>query len=380
MTTYQYQKLTESDAIRLILLQPSTDLDSPLDCTLLNTSLTRCHINFSDKYTALSYVWGDPARSRLIKVNNEAMYITASLDSALRHLRDRHRPRLIWADAICIDQDDPEERNQQVNQMGWVYRQANHTFIYLGEGTPETTLFLETLHSKSTVDWKPPHLRRGSIERVRDVFGSEVEVAARAWIVGRPWFKRVWILQELVLSQDPWIQCGTSATRWACFYSHVFNISPKRLLKPEERIVHSMGRLHFQHRSLEWAKNETAEYETAENETPRFAERLYDLLKSRKGFGVADPRDMLFANIGLVGHATEHENKLLHLIMVDYQKNEAKVYSDLARYLLKSLDFRIFALLDPNEKRCESEAPSWAPDWVSGPPSQYSRFSDELKY
>jgi hypothetical protein len=221
------------------------------------------------------------------------------------------------------------------------------------------------------VDWKTPHLRRGSIERVRDVLGSEVEVAARAWIVGRPWFKRVWILQELVLSQDPWIQCGTSATRWTCLYSHVSDISLKRLLKPEERIVNSMGRLHRQYRSPELAKNET----------PRFAERLYDLLKSRKGFGVTDPRDMLFANLGLVGPANEREKKLLHLIMVDYQKNEAKVYSDLARYFLESFDdFRIFALLDPNEKRCESEAPSWAPDWVCGPPSQYSRLSDELKY
>jgi hypothetical protein len=371
MTTYQYQKLTESDAIRLIQLQPSIDPDSPLDCTLLYTSLTRCHNNLIDKYTALSYVWGDPARSRLIKVNNDPMYITASLESALRHLRGRHRPRLVWADAICIDQDDPEERNQQVNQMGWVYRQANHTVIYLGEGTPETSLFLEALQSKSPVDWKPPHFRRGSIERVRDVLGSEVEVAARAWIVGRPWFKRVWILQELVLSKDPWIQCGTSATRWACLYSHVFDISLKRLLKPEERIVHSMGRLHLEHRSLEWA----------ENETLRFANRLYYLLKSRKGFGVTDPRDMLFANLGLVGHAIEHESKLSHLIMVDYQKNEAEVYSDLARYFIESFDdFRIFALLDPNEKRCGSEAPSWAPDWVSEPPSQYSRLSDELNY
>jgi hypothetical protein len=86
---------------------------------------------------------------------------------------------------------------------------------------------------------------------------------------------------------------------------------------------------------------------------------------------------MLFANLGLVSHAPEYEDDL----MVDYQKNEAKVYSDLARYFLKNLnDFRIFALLDPIEKRCESETPSWAPDWVSGPPSQYSRLSDELKY
>jgi hypothetical protein len=55
-----------------------------------------------DKYIALSYVWGDPALSRLIRVDGETMYITAPLDSALRHLRDTDRTRLVWADAICL--------------------------------------------------------------------------------------------------------------------------------------------------------------------------------------------------------------------------------------------------------------------------------------
>lgn len=90
---------------------------------------------------------------------------------------------------------------------------------------------------------------------------------------------------------------------------------------------------------------------------------------------------MLFANLGLVAHAVEHEDKLLYLIKVKYQKNRATVYSDLVRYFLETLnDFPIFALLDSNEKRCESRAPSWVPDWVVRPPSQYSRLSDELKY
>ncbi|KAE9370877.1 HET-domain-containing protein [Stipitochalara longipes BDJ] len=368
MTTYQYQKLTEPDAIRLISLQPSGDLDSPLHCTLLHTTLAKCHNNLLDKYTALSYVWGDPARSQLVRVDNEVMYLTESLNSALRHLRDAHKNRLIWADAICINQDDIDERNQQVKQMGLVYRQANHTVIYLGKGTPETKLFLNVLQSKDTVDYFASLSSSISIARQR--LNAEVEEAAREWILSRPWFKRVWILQELVLSQDPWIQCGTSFARWSSLYSHISEIAKQRSLKPEEEIVEHMGNLHLQNR-----------LDGGVEDLPPFASRLYNILKSRKGFGVTDPRDMLFANLGLIGHAVEDEDKLSNLILVNYQKNEGQVYGDLARYFLENLGFSsIFSLLDLNEKRKESQAPSWTPDWTTRPPSEFSRLSDVLAY
>jgi hypothetical protein len=96
---------------------------------------------------------------------------------------------LLWADAICINQDDIDERNQQVKQMGLVYQQANHTMIYLGEGTSETRAFLERLQSKSTID----HFASLSINvnLAGDTLDVEVEEGARAWILSRPWFKRV---------------------------------------------------------------------------------------------------------------------------------------------------------------------------------------------
>jgi hypothetical protein len=301
-----------------------------------------------------------------------------SLHSALRHLRDTHTPRFVWADAICINQDDIEERNQQVKQMDWVYRQANHTVIYLGDGTPETSRFLETLHSKSPVDWKPPSLGSGSVEHARDLMDPEVEALAREWILARPWFKRVWILQELVFSQDPWIQCGTSVARWSSFDTHISEIATKRPLKPEEKIAQTMGKLHLEHR------NPPSHIDIWEDDDgTTFAERLYDLIKSRKGFGVTDPRDILFAHLRLVRppHPAESENGDFNSIMVDYQKNETEVYRDLAHYLIKNFeDFRTFGLLDSNEKRSESQAPSWAPDWVSRPPSRFSRLSDVLGY
>jgi hypothetical protein len=379
MITYQYQKLTEPDAIRLILLQPSADLDSPLHCSLLSTSLTRCHNNLIDKYTALSYVWGDPARSRLITVNNEAMFITTSLDPALRHLRDAHRTRLVWADAICINQNDPEERNQQVKQMGWVYRQANHTIIYLGEGTPETSLFLGTLQSKSPVDWTPPSSKAGTNELVQDV-SAEVEIAARKWILAQPWFNRVWILQELVLSQDPWVQCGKSVARWSCFNRHISEIATQRLLKSKEEVALNMGELRIEHRRSACQLDDDRGGD--DDDLGIFAEKLYNLLKSRKGFGLMDPRDMLFANLGLISPGADDvqlSDAHLKLLALDYRKNEIEVYTDLARFFLESLgDFRIFALLGSNEKRRESQAPSWAPDWVAGRPPQFSRLSEEL--
>jgi hypothetical protein len=92
---YEYQKLTEPDAIRLIILEPSTDLGSPLQCALHSTSSSRCKRDLIDKYTALSYVWGDPGWTSLITVDGNAFNITASLDSVLRHLRDHTRKRHI---------------------------------------------------------------------------------------------------------------------------------------------------------------------------------------------------------------------------------------------------------------------------------------------
>jgi hypothetical protein len=374
-----------------------------------------------DKYIALSYVWGDPALSRLIRVDGEAMYITASLDSALRHLRDTNRTRLVWADAICINQGDVEERNQQVRQMAWVYRQADHTIIYLGDGTPETSLFLKAFRPESPVEWKNSSLDpaldhyfsdcssdQGTLQKAKWQLGSKcpssystlkpsiasriltptgavdiqngqnamdskVEVAAREWILAQPWFKRVWILQELVLSRDPWIQCGTSVARWSSLDNHISDIAKERSLKPEEKIVQDMGKVRLERRRWETSKDIYR--------FPPFAESLYNLLKSRKGFGVTDPRDMLFANLGVIG---QRQGPLQHtvdleLVTVDYQKTEVEVYFDLARFFLNStVGFGLFSLLDSSEQCKEKQLPSWVPDWVSSPNPKFSRVSDCL--
>lgn len=101
---YQYAKITEQGVIRLAVLQPSTNLDAGLDCCLVQKSLADCDHDLAEHYVALSYVWGDPTDTRKVGIEGKTITITASLDLALRHIRDKHRTMFVWADGICINQ------------------------------------------------------------------------------------------------------------------------------------------------------------------------------------------------------------------------------------------------------------------------------------
>ncbi len=195
VVSYEYQPLVESDAIRLLELQPSRDLDAQVECSLISTTLSACDEDLVQHYTALSYVWGDANVEKKILVEGNAFSITTNLDTALRNMRDAKRKRFVWADAICINQSDVTEKNQQVTQMGKIYQDARHTIIFLGESTPDSHLVMEALRGKRSLDEYSASLPWASV-------------------FSRPWFTRVWVFQELVLSRDPWVQCGRISVRW----------------------------------------------------------------------------------------------------------------------------------------------------------------------
>ncbi|RTE78457.1 hypothetical protein BHE90_007050 [Fusarium euwallaceae] len=87
-------------------------------------------------YSALSYVWGDPAITKSILVNGKRVHVTTNLASALehapKHLEDANVAPRLWADAICINQDDPNEKNHQVPFMKNIYSQAEIVICWLG--------------------------------------------------------------------------------------------------------------------------------------------------------------------------------------------------------------------------------------------------------
>lgn len=108
--TYRYQSLPEYDTIRLLKLQPSINIDTEPERTLISTTLRACDKDLVEHYTALSYVWGSASNKKTILLEGRPLANTTNLDSALRHIRDPKRSRLIWADAVCINQSDIDEK------------------------------------------------------------------------------------------------------------------------------------------------------------------------------------------------------------------------------------------------------------------------------
>lgn len=151
MEKYTYQPLKYPDSIRLVVLQPAADLEATVECFLTLTTLSECEDDVVEIYSALSYVWGDAADTRLISVEGRPFEVTANLESALRHMRDPKRRRRLWADAICIDQGNNKEKSQQVSQMGSVYEHAQNTIIYLGESTEGTDRILQSFRSPNAI-------------------------------------------------------------------------------------------------------------------------------------------------------------------------------------------------------------------------------------
>jgi hypothetical protein len=112
----------------------------------------------------------------------------------------------IWADALCISQDDVPERNHQVQLMGSIYPTSVHTVIYLGSFSPEIDIDFEQINEVTSNEtyYQADFVQHLMLEQ------PEILTTAAKQLISRPWFTRIWILQELVLARDPlgpmWLQ------------------------------------------------------------------------------------------------------------------------------------------------------------------------------
>lgn len=116
--------------IRLLAVQSS----GPEICCEIET----CSLNDDIEYIALSYASGAGSPTRPIQFDGFDIEVGESLYTALEFFRAALEPdteRVIWADAICINQDDDEEKNWQVQQMRFVYQQALSVCVWLGRAS-----------------------------------------------------------------------------------------------------------------------------------------------------------------------------------------------------------------------------------------------------
>jgi hypothetical protein len=114
---------------RLVRILPAVAKDVPLQCTLEVVTLENSEVD----YKALSYNWGEKQSCFKIQLEGQPCFVTSNLYLALQHIRDPTEPRLFFVDALCINQNDIEERGSQVQRMFDIYRRATQVVIFLGE-------------------------------------------------------------------------------------------------------------------------------------------------------------------------------------------------------------------------------------------------------
>jgi Heterokaryon incompatibility protein (HET) len=140
---YQYRPIESPDQIRMLELLPGQDDDS------IQIRLRHYSLSFLPQCEALSYEWGSPTRDYEIDCEGMSLKVTTNLLAALKRLRPTKsfsgalkkgrlpwKSRLLWIDALCINQDDISERSQQVKLMGEVYRKAKRVLVWIGEAPP----------------------------------------------------------------------------------------------------------------------------------------------------------------------------------------------------------------------------------------------------
>ncbi|KAH8680097.1 heterokaryon incompatibility protein-domain-containing protein, partial [Tricladium varicosporioides] len=193
MSFYQYLPLpSEGDYIRLLSLLPNKSEAEPLQCKLHNYSLQKLSPG-SHRYEALSYVWGDPCETLPIYVDENRLLITVNLHAALSRLRDHAFERIIWVDAVCINQKNPKERNHQVQLMARIYSNALCVIVWLGEETKDTDRALESIRLAANKE-----------------FTERSKLQAILSLLQRPWFQRIWVLQEVAAARHIVIMCGST--------------------------------------------------------------------------------------------------------------------------------------------------------------------------
>ena len=321
MERFDYKPIDlQGPSFRLVRLVKGNDVD--IHCELFEAWLhpSECVL----PYEALSYTWGGTERAESILVHGKELRVTQNLYLALRHLRFEHVDRILWIDAICINQDDVGERGHQVQQMANIYNKANRVVIWLGVFTSDTDVIMNSMiklqkesNKYACNHWKFSDERWANIwSGVQPILRSvHTNLEARQrnglnTLLRRSWFERVWILQEVANAQAAVIVCGTKSAS-----SRMFALIPSLLgIKPSPHCQAVLDILPGPLRRDSWWHEKRD---------------LHTLLDKFRDSRASEPLDKIYALLGMSSDTCDSG-----ILRVDYSKSETKVIQDTTSFLL----------------------------------------------
>ena len=336
---YKYSPMDQDGTIRLLSLEPTESHGSSLQA-----SLTIHHLDQKSHYEALSYAWGDAVFPVDLELESGSLKITEHLASALRHLRLSDQKRNLWIDAVCINQQDNEEKGQQVGMMAEIYKMASEVLIWLGEATEQTSTAFDALHklAESAVSygiegnadrklWNDPKLKsdkENADQLIRLAGLKELDDFYQ-----RSWFTRLWIVQEVALAPTINIYCGSLSMGWIPFVTATTLIKAAKSSLPEQ----FYDLISFERA---WQIIEMRGYYVMGRHI--FFTSPYDefrtLVEKTRYQSCSDERDRIYALLGITLHRNRENTTLLD---INYSETPSQLYTRFSQHFLAQGDIEI---------------------------------------
>jgi Heterokaryon incompatibility protein (HET) len=201
-----FPEIISDDEIRLLRLRPGQH-DGPIHAYFEGACLRSSSIPV---YEALSYTWadesGDSTRRCPIFIGQywDIVYVTHNCEEALRSIRHQQVDRLIWVDSLCINQESADEKTHEAGLMREIYMNASRVVVYLGGASTDSDValgFLKTAAAESPTSGRVAVIDKKSRTALQSLFQ-------------RPYFSRLWVVQEVLLARDLEIVCGQNSVSW----------------------------------------------------------------------------------------------------------------------------------------------------------------------
>ncbi|KAF5985663.1 het-6-heterokaryon incompatibility [Fusarium coicis] len=374
-TLFPYQPL-KFDELRLLLVEPgNTDL--------IRVELKTVKSRTSQRFWALSYVWGARENPATILLNDQPFSITRNLYNALYQYR-RHvfhdygsDKAMLWVDAICINQNDQVEKSIQVPRMSEIYGQCERVLAWLGpvDGDEESHVCRlaqrlkhfqlpsgTTSRELSEDDRIKEFMSSGRSDEIATIEVESVRKASRS-IGHRPWFRRIWILQEAVLSKkQPILLCGAYELGYEIFFkTWVLMLNPSE----DGQLLYSFmaenpvrfKAIELVYKNILQARIEQTpeEAKDAVNREKQCALDMVKLLNEATELEATVAHDRLYALIGLLAC-----DPLPPALQPDYTQTFEELCYKVTMFILEQIqDIRVLSLGTVGNLPA---VPSWTPD------------------
>jgi hypothetical protein len=340
-TSIYEQRILSGRTFRLLFIHPAQHYNQQIKCSCLPFA-----INAAPSFEALSYVWGPHVSEIEVLCNGQPLPIQPGLANALSRLRLQQVTRIVWADAICINQNDTEERNHQVSLMGSIYPSATRVIVWLGSADPE--------HTERAL--KAVELIGGQFDPSIGLFTPAV-CASLVELFGRPWFTRIWCVQEIRLARDALVLCGEYGVSWEKLGRAASWITTAP--KDDERLYILLRSIHNGPADIMYNNQKQS---------------LLWTLQSGCEFKSTDPRDKVYGLLSMVSPRAEAEG-----IDIDYNKSVGAVYADTVVtgiQLHNKLSAFAFVSHPPGFDGTAGYR-SWAPRWDNDEPALVFGYPEE---